>query len=234
MRSADEMKVTEEIFQVGGESFSSSRDAAVYLVRFGEHAALIDAGCGDTTPRILENVQACGVEPGDVKLLLLTHCHYDHTGGAEALRTATGCTVVVHEKDAPYLEKGDNVVTAARYYGEEMAPVSADRLLTLPREQIDLGDRFLEALHTPGHSPGSVVYLTESQGHRVLFAQDVHGPLTPKLLSDRGLYRESLQLMLSLEADILCEGHYGVFRGRGEVERFIRSFLEKKRRTPWS
>jgi len=230
----DDMKSTEEIFQVGGQEFSAPSDAAVFLVRFGSHAALIDAGCGDSTRSILDNVKTCGVHPEEIELLLLTHCHFDHSGGAGRLKELTGCLIVAHERDAPYVEQGDDVVTAARYYGEEMDPVGVDQKLTLPRERIGLGGRFLEAVHTPGHSPGSVVYLTESEGLRVLFAQDVHGPLTPKLLSDRDDYLRSLRCLLSLEADILCEGHCGVYRGREAVDRFIRSFLERKRRTIWS
>jgi hypothetical protein len=53
----------------------------------------------------------------------------------------------------------------------------------------------------------------------------VAGPLHPSLLSNREDYRRSLQLLLELEADILCEGHYGVFRGKKEVAAFIRKFL---------
>jgi hypothetical protein len=53
----------------------------------------------------------------------------------------------------------------------------------------------------------------------------VHGPLDQSLLSDREDYVNSLNLLLSMEADVLCEGHYGVFRGKEEVADFIRSFL---------
>ena len=77
----------------------------------------------------------------------------------------------------------------------------------------------------PGHSPGSVVYLTESKGSKVLFAQDVHGPLHPDLLSDREKYIQSLKLLLELDADILCEGHFGVYKGKDHVKSFIKSYL---------
>jgi len=69
------------------------------------------------------------------------------------------------------------------------------------------------------------VYLAESEGLKVLFGQDVHGPLDPALLSNREDYMHSLKVLLSLEADILCEGHFGVYKGKEEVEKFIRSFL---------
>jgi glyoxylase-like metal-dependent hydrolase (beta-lactamase superfamily II) len=102
-----------------------------------------------------------------------------------------------------------------------------DRKLTGERETIRLGDRIVEAVHIPGHSPGSVAYLTESAGKRILFGQDIHGPLDPSLLSDREAYQQSLKRLIDLEADLLCEGHYGVFRGRATVARFIRSFMEE-------
>ncbi len=81
------------------------------------------------------------------------------------------------------------------------------------------------AMHTPGHSPGSVVYLVESQGLKVLFGQDVHGPLDETLLSNREDYMRSLNLLLSLEADVLCEGHFGIYEGKEKIKDFIWSFL---------
>lgn len=219
------MKITGEIFQVGGGDLTAAGDAAVYLIHFNGCAALVDAGCGDSVTQILENVRRCGADPDRIEYLLITHCHFDHTGGADEVRSRTGCRIVAHDKDVSFMEKGDSVVTAAMWYGAEMKPFRVDRKLTQPRETLSLGDRPVEAIHTPGHSPGSVVYLTESEGLKVLFGQDVHGPLDARLLSNREDYLRSLELLLSLEADVLCEGHFGVFRGKDEVAGFIRSFL---------
>jgi len=74
-----------------------------------------------------------------------------------------------------------------------------------------------------------VAYLAESEGLRVLFGQDVHGPIHPSLRSNLRHYRNSLELLLSLEADILCEGHYGVYRGKKAVSDFIAGFLGNAR-----
>jgi glyoxylase-like metal-dependent hydrolase (beta-lactamase superfamily II) len=219
------IKVTNEIHQVGGGTISAPGDAAIYLIRFGEEAALVDAGCGEGTDRVFRNITACGVAPADIRYLLITHCHFDHTGGIDSIREKAPCKVVVHDEDARFLERGDDTVTAAKWYGSKLAPVMVDVKLKAGREEIHLADRVIEAIHVPGHSPGSVVYLTESEGRRVLFGQDVHGPLDASLLSNRDHYRSSLILLLSLEADILCEGHYGIFRGKKAVSDFIRSFL---------
>jgi len=219
------VKITDEVFQVGGGAMTSYEDAAIYLIRFGGDAALVDAGCGKEVNRLFDNIGECGVEPSKIRYLLITHCHFDHTGGIEAIRDKTGCKVVAHALEAPYMENGDSVVTAANWYGTFFPPTTIDIKLEGDRSDIELGGRKITAVHTPGHSPGSVVYLTESDGLKVLFAQDVHGPLHENLLSNAKQYNRSLELLLTLDADILCEGHFGVFRGKEEVVDYIESFL---------
>jgi glyoxylase-like metal-dependent hydrolase (beta-lactamase superfamily II) len=219
------MKITDDIFQVGGSDFTSYEDAAVYLITFEGHAALVDAGCGRSTDRLFKNIRSWGVKPEYIQYLFITHCHYDHTGGAKAVKEMTGCRAVAHELDARFLEQGDDRVTAATWYGASLEPFPIEKKLSLPTEQIQLGRHPIEAIHAPGHSPGSVVYVTESNGLKVLFGQDVHGPLDESLLSNRKDYLKSLDLLLSLETDILCEGHYGVIKGKNEVRHFIESFM---------
>ena len=219
------MQITDEIFQVGGEGFTSPRDAAVYLVAWEDRAALVDAGCGGQIGRLMENVRSWNLEPERIETLLITHCHYDHTGGAAELRNRLNLSVVAHRLDAEVMESGDDEISAASWYGASLTPVTVDRKIDQSRETIALGSRLIEALHMPGHSPGSLVYLVESGGLRVLFGQDVHGPLDRRLRSNRDDYRRSLEQMTALEADILCEGHFGVIKGKEAVRRFIRSFL---------
>lgn len=220
------LTITPEVYQIGGPGLTDAEDAAVYLVAIGNHAALIDAGCGQSVDRLLANATACGVRPDDLEDLLLTHCHFDHTGGAAELQARLALSVVMHALDAPYVEAGDPVVTAAAWYGATLQPFRPDRLIEDTTEDLWFGDRRIQAIHVPGHSPGSVVYLLESCDHRVLFGQDVHGPLHPSLRSDPEAYRHSLQQLIDLEADILCEGHFGIIEGAGRVNSFIRQYLE--------
>ncbi len=219
------MQITREIFMVGGGHLTSPEDAAIYFIKFGQESALVDAGCGRATKQLFTNIRKCGADPLDTKYLLITHCHYDHAGSAAEVKRLIGLEIVAHELDAPYLEAGDNRVTAANWYGAKLKPFLVDRKLTGSGEDILLAGRKIEAIHTPGHSPGSLVYLTESEGKKVLFAQDVHGPLDSSFLSNREDYEESLKKLLGFGADILCEGHYGVYRGREDVAAFIRQFM---------
>ena len=219
------MKVTKEIFMVGGGGLTAPQDAAIYLIRFEDKAAIIDAGCGTAVDRLFDNIKKHGVSPDQIEYLLITHCHFDHTGGVNEIRKRTKCKTVAHELEAEFLEKGDDIVTAARWYGATLDPISIDIKLYGEKQDIDLNGRPVSAIHIPGHSPGSVVYLTESEDQKILFGQDVHGPLDASILSNRKDYIKSLELLVSLEADILCEGHYGVYFGKDKVAEFICSFL---------
>jgi len=220
------MKITNEVFQVGGSEFTSEEDAAIYAIYFNGHASIIDSGCGEYQDRLFQNIKDCGIHLNEIEYLLLTHCHYDHTGGAASFKKkVTNCKIVAHESDAQFLEKGDNIVTAATWYGSILQPFQVDLKLTHPKEIIPLGQKEIYAFHIPGHSPGSVVYLIESEGQKILFGQDVHGPIDSQLLSDRSQYQKSLRLLLSLEADILCEGHFGIFEGKNNVRDFIGAFI---------
>lgn len=217
--------IADGIWQVGGPELSAPEDAAVYLVASGGEAALVDSGCGGAVDLVLANVEAAGVPPSSVGQLLLTHCHFDHTGGAATLRRQLGCQVVMHAADAPFLEIGDNVVTAASWYRSRLTPCPVDRRLEGDEEEIAIGAQAITALHIPGHSPGSVAFVTQTPAGLLVFAQDVHGPLHPSLLSDPDHYRTSLRRLLEVRAHILCEGHYGIFRGERSVARFIRRFI---------
>jgi len=197
----------------------------MYLVRFGDKAALIDAGCGREHAKLVENIAECLRPNARLECLLLTHCHFDHTGGAEAVRNEFGCRIVAHELDAVYLESGDPEVTAASWYGSALKPLPIDVKLQGERSSLTIGEGSVEAIHWPGHSPGSVVYTTHLEDELVLFGQDVHGPIHASLLSDEKQYQASLAKLADLDADILLEGHYGIITTKRDVRRFIESFM---------
>lgn len=134
-------------------------------------------------------------------------------------------TPEISQVGGPGLTHGNDAAVYLVHFGEHLAPCPVDVRLA-DGERFFLGQRSLQALHLPGHSPGSVAYVVESDGRRVVFAQDVHGPLHPDLLSKRNDYQASLRKLLVLEADILCEGHFGVFVGRAAVAAFIERFVE--------
>ncbi len=215
-------EVTNGIFMVGGPEMTDGRDACVYLLDLGE-LILIDSGAGWSVDQIQGNIERLGFDCSKLSRLILTHCHIDHIGGSHPLRKRFGITVYIHALDALPLETGDPVLTAATWYNTTFPPMSVDVKFTMPKEVLSIGDDKLICLHTPGHTPGSISLYLDREGERVLFGQDLHGPILKEFGSDLSRWNLSTQELLKLDADILCEGHFGVYRSKKEVTNYLRS-----------
>ena len=133
--------------------------------------------------------------------------------------------IIAHEKDAGAIEGRDTAKTAASWYGIDYSPVLVDHILTRDEENLTFGDVAFSCLHTPGHTPGSISVYCDINGKRVLFGQDIHGPFDSSFGSNMDDWRQSMQQLLHLKADILCEGHYGTYRPHDEVKRYIEGYM---------
>ena len=219
-------QITSDIFQIGGSGESASQDASIYLIKDGNMSALVDAGNGENTNAILENIKLCGVEPSDIAYIFVTHCHFDHAGGINELREAAGAKVVVHQNDAASLISGDQQSTGADWYGGYIDRTPIDIIVDKKKEDFALNKLNVTMYHAPGHSPGSSVFVVISDEKLVLFGQDVGGPINEVVMrSNMADYNKSLEFMISLDADILCDGHYGIYVGKEEVRKTIKSYL---------
>jgi hypothetical protein len=65
------------------------------------------------------------------------------------------------------------------------------------------------------------------KGERVIFAEDVHGPIFEQFGSDKRQLAASLMRERDLNADILCEGHFGVFKGKEKVRKYIEGYIRE-------
>jgi glyoxylase-like metal-dependent hydrolase (beta-lactamase superfamily II) len=221
-------EVTEGIYLIGGADITDPRDCAVYLLDLGE-LVLIDAGAGPSYTEIVRNIEKLGLDLTKLKSLILTHCHIDHIGGAPQFRDAFGCQIIMHHLDAEAVERGDDGMTAASWYNLRFPPMPVDVKLEKEEERLRFGDQEVVCLHTPGHTPGSLSVYLDRGGRRVLFGQDIHGPFSEEFGSDLAAWRSSMERLLTLEADILCEGHFGVYQPKENVRKYIRHYLEQYR-----
>jgi len=145
---------------------------------------------GDDAKRILKKV---GELKLDIKLILLTHGHIDHTGALKEVGEATGAEVAIHADDAKSLKEQP----FSKMFGLSYpTPPPPDRLLE-DGDSIDIGDLHFLVLHTPGHTPGGICLL----GEGVVFSGDT--------LFNYGIGRSDLpggsysQLMNSLQTKLM-------------------------------
>jgi glyoxylase-like metal-dependent hydrolase (beta-lactamase superfamily II) len=220
------LAICDRVYAVGGYGLSAPEDAFVYLVDAESELVMIDAGVGYGIGRIEDNIRSLGFEPSQIWHIIATHCHIDHIGGLFLWKERYGCKVIAHELDRTGIEGENNDLTAAGMYGVDYRPVKVDTILKGEREEMLLGDLKFNFLHTPGHTPGSISVYIDTKDGRVLFGQDIHGPFSPDWGSDLALWRESMHKLIDLKADVLCEGHAGVYRGK-EIGEYIESCLER-------
>jgi len=218
--------VCDRVYAVGGPGLSQPSDCCIYLVDAGPELVLIDAGAGESTDRIEKNIISLGLKPSDIGHIVATHCHIDHIGGLFPLVEKYHPKVIAHELDRKGIEGEDDRLTAASMYGIDYRPVKVDTLLRGEQEKLSLGDLEMRFLHTPGHTPGSMSVYFDSKDGRVLFGQDIHGPFSDSWGSDLDEWRMSMKKLLDLKADILCEGHAGVYRGN-KVQKYIESYIDR-------
>jgi glyoxylase-like metal-dependent hydrolase (beta-lactamase superfamily II) len=211
------------IFIVGGPDITDGRDGCIYLINLGE-LILIDTGAGWSVENIIKNIEKFGFACRDLKKIILTHCHIDHIGGVPEIKKRFGCKVYIHKLDAPPLETGDPILTAASWYQTTFPPTPADIKFNLPEETLTIGEQKIVCLHTPGHTPGSICIYLDKDGKRILFGQDLHGPLLSEFGSNLEDYGRSTKKLLDLEADILCEGHFGIYKTKRDVRDYILSY----------
>ena len=219
-------EIIKDIFIVGGPDITDGQDGCVYLINLGE-LILIDTGAGWSVDSIIGNIKKLGLDPKNLAKILLTHCHIDHVGGVPEIKKRFGSIIYIHELDASPLENGDPVLTAAKWYQTSFPPTPVDVKFSLPEEILTIGQQKLICVHTPGHTPGSICIHLDRNGKRILFAQDLHGPILPEFGSNLDDWDRSTQKLLDLDADILCEGHFGIYKTKQEVRDYILSYREQ-------
>ena len=216
-------EIIKDIFIVGGPEITDGRDGCIYLLNLGE-LVLIDTGAGWSVDKIINNINRLGLNSKNLKKVILTHCHIDHIGGVPDIKKRFGPKLYIHKLDAPPLETGDQVLTAATWYQTTFPPTPVDVKFNLPEEVLTIGEQKIVCLHTPGHTPGSICIYLDKEGKRILFGQDLHGPLLSEFGSNLEDYGRSTKKLIDLDSDILCEGHFGIYKTKKDVRNYILSY----------
>ncbi|RPI26394.1 MAG: MBL fold metallo-hydrolase [Chloroflexota bacterium] len=212
------MKLSEIIHLVGsgdagGLSLSHPLDCHVYLLDGGDELALIDAGAGQDIDILLTNAMASGCQVDKIRYLLITHAHFDHAGGAAALRQKLNIKVCAAQKTARILESADAEANGlaplqrAGLYPPEarFQPCPVD-LIVSDGMELNIGNVSLRAIASPGHSVDHTAYLVKSE-ETALFSGDAllaGGKILIQALPDVSLadYTNTIEKFNRLETEI--------------------------------
>ncbi|MFB6158640.1 MAG: MBL fold metallo-hydrolase [Candidatus Nanohalobium sp.] len=117
----------------------------------GEGLVLVDAGLPENIEKVRENLEEHGFTFEDVEKLILTHQDFDHSGCAAELVEETGATVLAHRDDAPAIDGREQPIK-----GDERYPAVDVDIELSGGEKIRAGDKEIDIIHTPGHTPGHI------------------------------------------------------------------------------
>jgi glyoxylase-like metal-dependent hydrolase (beta-lactamase superfamily II) len=220
-------RIYQDIYIIGSAEISHPYDCCLYLIDVGE-LILIDSGAGRSFKRLVDNILALGLEPEKISTVVVTHCHIDHVGSLANFKQKYGARIIAHTLDAEAIETGRG--TGAELYGVAYKPCQVDVKLQGTEQKLVFGGQEFTAIHIPGHTKGSIALYTDMGGKRILFGQDIHGPYEPMWGGEPGKAIISLQKLIDLKSDILCEGHFGIYQPADEVKDYIEEYLYQLQR----
>ncbi|MGJ3237081.1 MAG: MBL fold metallo-hydrolase [Anaerolineae bacterium] len=154
----------------------------IVLVNTGDRLVLIDTGdltgfAGPATGKLVPTLNALGIAPEDINDVIISHWHWDHMGGMTTNGQPTFPNAQYHFSQIDYDFVKSNAVPEplldfAQVSLAQLAPIEAvDGLLTFYGNEDEVVSG-IQAVHTPGHSPGHYSFLIESEGEQLLLVVD--------------------------------------------------------------
>lgn len=240
--SHEPFRVYGNTYYVGPAGLSS------ILLTSDDGLVLIDGGLPQSAPVIAENLATLGFRLEDVRLILLSHAHFDHAGGIAALARASGAEVVAGAPAAAALEKG-NLLPDDPQFGLGPADTAFPAVQHVrpveDGEVVRLGSLAITAHRTPGHTPGGTTWTWRScEGDRcldVVYADSLtavsapgfHFSGTETTPGVEATFRATLAKIAALPCDILLAPHPYVFDLDAKLERLTQQAPGKTNENPF-
>jgi metallo-beta-lactamase class B len=202
---------------IGNIYFVGSKSLGIYLITTKQGHILINAGLNESVPGIRRSVEELGFQFSDIKILLISHAHFDHDAGAAEIKRLTGAKYMVMDADVPVVESGGHKDFAYGNRKEMLYPAAkVDRVLH-DGDTVTLADAGLTAHLTPGHTRGCTTWTMEvmegGKNYNAVFVGSpnvndgynlVTSPSYPGIASD---YEKTFRVLRSLKCDIFLGAH---------------------------
>lgn len=218
-------------FRIAGNLYYvGSKGLATYLITTPQGHILINSDLGANVPMIKASVEQLGFKFSDVKILLISHAHWDHVAGSAKLKQLTGARYMVMDADVPVVESGGRMDF---HYASDTTtfypPTHVDRVLH-DGDEVKLGDAVLVARLTPGHTKGCTTWtLDVREGAKVYHVEIIGSPYVNtgyKLVSNASYptiaadYERTFRVLESLKCDIFLGAHGSYFGLDAKYARF--------------
>ena len=202
---------------IGNVYFVGTLSLASYLITTPQGLILINSNLESTAPMIRAGVEKLGFKFSDVKILLISHAHWDHCAGSARIKELTGAKYMVMEQDVPEIEAGGK---GNFQYGNDRRalykPTKVDRLLH-DGDEVKLGGTVLTAHLTPGHTKGCTTWTMKATDRGktydvvIVGSPNVNGgyklvnnALYPGIAED---YEKTFRVLKSLHCDVFLGAH---------------------------
>ena len=218
-------------FHIAGNLYYvGSEDLAAYLVVTPAGNILINSNLDSSPALIKKSVEQLGFKFSDIKILLISHAHYDHCAGSAQVIKMTGAKYEVMDADVPVVESGGrNDFNYASDKSMWFPPAHVDRALH-DGDQVKLGGVVLTAHLTAGHTKGTTTWtMDEVEGGKTLHVVIIGSPnVNPgyKLVANREYpkiaddYRRGFEVLKHLDCDIFLGAHGGYFDLQEKYQRW--------------
>jgi len=209
-------------FKIAGNLYYvGSRGLANYLIATPQGHILINSDLAANVPLIRESVEKLGFKLTDVKILLISHAHWDHDTASATIKRLTGAQYMVMDADVPVVESGGKTDFQ---YGTDASTrypaTKVDRVLH-DGDKVTLGGATLIAHLTPGHTKGCTTWMmtVEERGKRynaVIVGSPYVNPgyrlvgntAYPRIADD---YARGFEVLKSLPCDLFLGAHGSYF-----------------------
>ena len=206
-------RIIDNVYYVGTDGLAS------YLITSPQGHILVDTVMPDQTSQIKASIEKLGFKIADIKYLLNTHAHIDHTGGFAEMKQASGAQMIAGEADKSLLE-GGYYPGAKEETLLQFPPVKVDRSVR-EGETVAIGNVTLTARATPGHSPGCTSWefnVKDGDATRsvlifcsgtVALNRLVGNPTYPGIVDD---YRKTFARAKAMKVDVLLAPHPEMYK----------------------